>query len=163
MHWTSLEAYATIFDDLPRRRQEVLTHLLRYVLENDQFPTSQELETFIWSGGYKAASNTPGCAKRLQELADNHNAIHRHGIKQCSQTGHSAISWAPGPRPHTKLGDPPTNTRLVSRLRVLRENWKKPLDRDTAAWLLNATRRMLDTSWDQATPQPEEYEVPELS
>lgn len=117
MKWTSLEAYFSIYDQLPERRRQALSLLLEnYNREGEKPPTAQELERYNKMTGYRTHT---GVWKRLPELADKLNAIHRTKVRYCEATGNLALTWTPGPIPGTELGDPQTSSELKQRLRRL--------------------------------------------
>jgi len=148
MQWTSLEAYHSIYGDLPERRQQVLRMVLAYVEENGLSPTGQELEQFAKIKGLEG-SVQPNKFKRLSELADLVNAIHRDDVRYCSFTGNLAITWTPGPIPGTEIGEPQPDPRLVKRLAMLKEVAPQ-VSYNQAQFILNVTEKRLDLVWTES-------------
>ena len=148
MQWTSLQAYHTIYGDLPERRQQVLRMVLAYVARFKVSPTGQEVEQFAKLQGLDG-SVQPNKFKRLSELADIANAIHRDDARYCTFTGNLAITWTPGPIPGTELGDPQPDPRLMKRLEMLKQVAPN-VTYNEARFILNVTEKRLDLVWTES-------------
>ena len=147
MQWTSIEAYHEIYDDLPEMRRDTLLSLLRFVNAFGQAPTGQELERYARGHGMSAAGISAGRLKRLSELADFANAIHRSEARRCNVTGHLALTWTPGPEPGTDLGEPQLDKALRGRLRRLR-TCDLAVTFEDAQYILGTTESKLRVVWD---------------
>ena len=145
MRWTSLEAYWSIYPDLPVRRQETLKMLVEIVAAGNRVPTGQEVERFARSRGLTAVGQ-PNRFKRLSELADLSNAVHRTDARPCDVTGNMAMTWTPGPIPGTELGEPPPDAAIRRRLHRLR--FVAPLVTfEDSLFILNVTNKKLASVW----------------
>lgn len=145
MQWTSIVAYHEIYDDLPDMRRDTLLALLRFVIAHQgQAPTGQELERY--APAVKAGISA-GRLKRLSELADLANAIHRSDARRCSVTGHLALTWTPGPEPGTDLGEPQLDRALRGRLRRLRM-YDLAVTFEDALYILGTAESKLRVVWD---------------
>lgn len=149
MQWTSIVAYWEIYDDLPDMRRETLVALLRYVNQHGRAPTGQELEFYARSNGMNTAGISAGRLKRLSELADLVNAIHRTEARRCSVTGHLALTWTPGPIPGTELGTPIPDEGLRRRLKKLRLVAMNGVSFEDAKFILNAVETKLQAVWNE--------------
>lgn len=145
IQWTSLEAYDSIYPDLPRRRQQALRLLLEYVNANQRAPTGQELESYGRSLG-RSSPTQPNHFKRLSELADLVNAVHRTAARRCSVTGMLALTWTPGPIPGTELGETQIDMAIVRRLGRLRKYVPLVLF-DDARFILGCVESKLEAAW----------------
>lgn len=116
MQWTSLEAYREILPHLKGMRLRTLEALLHYVNAQGRGPTGQELEAYA----PQSLGAQPGRLKRLGELADHFNAVHRAGVRTCTITGRPVFVWMPGPG-DGELGAPNPDNRLRRRLERLRQ------------------------------------------
>ena len=116
MNWTSIKAYREIESSLPERRLETLKYLLESIQACGVTPTAQELVVYSSRRGYRHAMHV---WKRLSELADMHNVIHRGPMRQCSVTLHTVYTWIPGPEKAEDFGKKTKGRRIAERLDFL--------------------------------------------
>lgn len=106
--WTSIEAYLTILPDLDGLRKQVLHWLIMYWNTHRRDPTARELAAWVNLRGFdQSADLIRKVGRRLPELADKLNVVHRATERTCADTGRMATTWALGPEPGTKVGRPP--------------------------------------------------------